>query len=152
MIADGNFADLCKQLKDIGVERIELCSAIGYNEFAKLADAKETKKIIADHGMKCESAHFSMRELRDDQQKSIDWAKEIGIKQMMTASLGGPVKDGTTTMDAVKKAADEYNKIGEVASQDRHPAGTAQRRLRAGDGGWRARLRHAVQAARSRSS
>ena len=117
LIADGKFADLLKQMKDIGIERIELCSAIGYNEFAKLADAKETKKIISDHGMKCESAHFSMRELRDGQQKSIDWAKEIGMKQMMTASLGGPVKDGTTTMDAVKKAADEYNKIGEVAAK-----------------------------------
>ena len=116
MIADGKFADLLKQMKDIGIERIELCSAIGYNEFAKLADAKETKKIIGDHGLKCESAHFSMRELRESQQKSIDWAKEIGMKQMMTASLGGPVKDGTTTMDAVKKAADEYNKIGERAA------------------------------------
>jgi sugar phosphate isomerase/epimerase len=117
MIADGKFADLLKQMKDIGIERIELCSAIGYNEFSKLADAKETKKIIADNGLKCESAHFSMKELREGQQKSIDWAKEIGMKQMMTASLGGPVKDGTTTMDAVKKAADEYNKIGEVAAK-----------------------------------
>lgn len=117
LIADGKFADLLKQMKDIGIERIELCSAIGYNEFSKLADAKETKKIISDHGLKCESAHFSMRELRESQQKSIDWAKEIGMKQMITASLGGPVKDGTTTMDAVKKAADEYNKIGEIAAK-----------------------------------
>ena len=31
--------------------------------------------------------------------------------------LGGPVKDGNTTMDAVKKAADEYNKIGAVAAK-----------------------------------
>jgi sugar phosphate isomerase/epimerase len=118
LIADGKFADLCKQLKDIGVERLELCSAIGYNEFAKLADAKEAKKVMADHGLKSESAHFSMRELREGQQKSIDWAKEIGMKQMITASLGGPVKDGTTTMDAVKKAADEYNKIGELAAKN----------------------------------
>jgi sugar phosphate isomerase/epimerase len=117
MISSGNFADLCKTLKDIGVERLELCSALGYNEFAKLADAKETKKIMSDHGLKCESAHFSMRELRENQQKSIDWAKEIGMKQMITASLGGPVKDGQTEMDAVKKAADEYNKIGEVAAK-----------------------------------
>lgn len=117
MIADGKFADLLKQMKEIGIERIELCSAIGYNEFSKLADAKETKKIISDHGLKCESAHFSMRELRENQQKSIDWAKEIGMTQMITASLGGPVKDGTTTMDAVKTAADEYNKIGAVAAK-----------------------------------
>jgi sugar phosphate isomerase/epimerase len=117
MIKDGNFAGLLQQLKDIGVERIELCSAIGYAEFAPLADAKEVTKVLAEHGMTCESAHFSMRELRENQQKSIDWAKEIGMTQMITASLGGPVENGTTTMDAVKKAADEYNKIGEVAAK-----------------------------------
>jgi sugar phosphate isomerase/epimerase len=67
--------------------------------------------------MKCESAHFSMRELRESQEKSIAWAKDIGITQMITATLSGPVQNGTTTMDAVKKAADEYNKIGEVAAK-----------------------------------
>jgi sugar phosphate isomerase/epimerase len=117
MIKDGNFAGLLKELKDIGVERIELCSAIGYADFAPLADGKATQKIIADHGMKCESAHFSMRELRESQDKSIAWAKDIGMTQMITATLSGPVQDGTTTMDAVKKAADEYNKIGEIAAK-----------------------------------
>lgn len=117
MIKDGNFAGLLKELKDIGVERIELCSAIGYADFAPLADAKEARKVIADHGMKCESAHFSMRELRESQEKSIAWAKDIGITQMITATLSGPVQNGTTTMDAVKKAAEEYNKIGEVAAK-----------------------------------
>src|SRR6476659_611039 len=75
MIKDGDFAGLLKTLKGIGVERIELCSAFGYAEFAPLADAKQVKKTLRDHGMKCESAHFSMRELRESQQKSIDWAK-----------------------------------------------------------------------------
>ena len=117
LIKDGNFAGLLKELKDIGVERIELCSAIGYADFAPLADGKATKKIIADHGMKCESAHFGMRELRESQDKSIAWAKDIGITQMITATLSGPVQNGTTTMDAVKKAADEYNKIGEIAAK-----------------------------------
>ena len=88
MIIDGKFPELLKTLKDIGVERIELCSALGYKEFASLSDAKQTKKIIGDHGLKCESAHFSMPELRQTQDKSIAWAKEIGITQMITASLG----------------------------------------------------------------
>jgi len=38
------------------------------------------------------------------------------MTQMGTASLDGPVQHGVTTMDAVKKAADEYNKIGEAAA------------------------------------
>src|SRR5262245_18734590 len=74
MISEGNFAGLLKTLADIGVQRIELCSALGYKEFANLADGKQTAKIIKDHGLKCESAHFSMRELRENQEKSIAWA------------------------------------------------------------------------------
>lgn len=117
MIKDGNFAGLLKELKDIGVERIELCSALGYTDFASLADGKAVKKILSDHGMKCESAHFSMKELRETQDKSIAWAKDIGITQMITATLSGPVKDGASTMEAVKTAADEYNKIAAVAAK-----------------------------------
>jgi sugar phosphate isomerase/epimerase len=114
MIKDGDFAGLLKILKEIGVERIELCSAFGYGEFAILSDSKQTKKTLRDHGMKCESAHFSMRELRENQQKSIDWAAEIGMTQMLVASLGG---GNNPTMDAVKKAADEYNALAAVAAK-----------------------------------
>jgi sugar phosphate isomerase/epimerase len=39
------------------------------------------------------------------------------MTQIGTATLDGPVKDGTTTMDAVKKAADEYNTIAEAAAK-----------------------------------
>jgi sugar phosphate isomerase/epimerase len=117
MITEGNFAGLLKTLKEIGVERIELCSALGYKEFASLSDAKQTAKMIADAGLKCESAHFSMAELRQSQQKSIDWAKEIGMTQMMTATLGMPPDKAPVTMDYVKKTADEYNKIAAVAAK-----------------------------------
>ena len=117
MIVDGKFPDLLKTLKDLGVERIELCSALGYKEFASLSDAKQTKKIIGDHGLKCESAHFSMSELRNTQDKSIEWAKEIGISQMITATLGMPPNQAPLDMDYVKKAADEYNKIGGIAAK-----------------------------------
>ena len=115
-IKDGDFAGLCKDMAALGVGSLELCSP-GYAEFASLADAKQTRKIIEDHGLKCPSAHFELNELRNRQQEMIDWAKGIGMTQMGTASLNGPVKDGVTTMDTVKKAADEYNKIGEVAAR-----------------------------------
>jgi sugar phosphate isomerase/epimerase len=39
------------------------------------------------------------------------------MTQMGTASLGGQAQNGVTTMDAVKKAAEEYNKIGEAAAK-----------------------------------
>jgi len=114
-IKDGDFAGLCKDMKALGVDSLELCSP-GYEEFVSLADAKQTKKIMDDHGILCPSSHFSLEELRNKQQEAIAWAKEIGMTQMGTASLDGPVQQGVTTMDAVKKAADEYNKIGETAA------------------------------------
>ncbi len=109
-----DFPGLMKQLADLGVQRIELCSPLGYADFAGLARGAEVRKILADHGLKCESAHFSMKELRQTQEASIAWAKEVGITQMVTATLGA---GNNPTMDVVKKAADEYNKIAEAAAR-----------------------------------
>lgn len=114
MIKEGNFAGLLKIFKEIGVERVELCSPIGYKEFSTLSNGKEVTTMLSDHGLKCESAHFSMRELRSSQDKSIEWAKDVGITQMITATLGG---GNTPTIDDVKKAADEYNQIAAVAAK-----------------------------------
>ena len=47
----------------------------------------------------------------------IAWAQDIGMTQMSTASLGGRVTNGMTTLEEVKRAADEYNKIGAVAKK-----------------------------------
>ncbi len=112
-----DFPAFVKMMADIGVTRLELCSPIGYGaEFSVLSDGKEVKKILADHGMKAESSHFDMNELRNSQDKSIAWAKEVGITQMITATLGEGGR-GNPTMDQVKKAADEYNKIAAVAAK-----------------------------------
>ena len=114
MIKDGNFAELAKTLADIGVQRLEMCSPLGYADFAPLADGKQVKKVLADHGLKAESGHFSMTELRERQAESIAWAKDVGITQMITATLGA---GNNPTMDDVKRAADEYNKIAAVAAK-----------------------------------
>src|SRR6266567_2518408 len=69
-----DFPAYVKMMAEIGVTRLELCSPIGYGaEFASLANPKEVKKIMADHGMKAESSHFTMSELRKSQEKSIEW-------------------------------------------------------------------------------
>jgi len=113
LIKDGNFAGLLDTLKGIGVETIELCSPFGYGEFAGLSDGKAVAKIVADHGLKCESSHFGLRELRENQQRSIDWAHDVGITQMYVASLGG----SSPSMDDVKRAADEYNRMAGAAAK-----------------------------------
>ncbi len=113
-----DFPGFVKMMAEIGVTRLELCSPIGYGaEFASLADGKEVRQILADRGMKAESSHFSMRELRESQQKSIAWAHDIGITQMVTASLGDGNGGSNPTMDQVKKAAEEYNRIAAVAAK-----------------------------------
>jgi len=107
-----DFPGLLKQLSELGVQEIEMCSPFGYADFAALTKGAEVRRIIADHGLTCRSAHFSMKELREKQAESIAWARDVGITQMITASLGG----NNPTADDVKRAADEYNKIAAVAA------------------------------------
>src|SRR3954447_3045532 len=110
-----DFPAFVKTMAEIGVTRLELCSPIGYgSDFAALASGSEVRKILADQGMKAESSHFTMGELRKTQEKSIAWAKEVGITQMITATLGG---GNSPTLDQVKRAADEYNRIAAVAAK-----------------------------------
>ncbi len=113
MIKDGNFAGLAATLAGLGVTAVEMCSP-GYAEFASLADGKHVKKVLADHGLACVSGHFSMKELRERQSESIAWANDVGITQMITATLGA---GNAPTMDDVKRAADEYNRIAAVAAR-----------------------------------
>lgn len=116
MLSD--FPAYVRMMAEIGVTRLELCSPIGYGpEFASLANASEVRKILADHGIKAESSHFTMRELRGSQEKSIAWAREIGITQMLTATLGDGNGGSSPTLDQVKKAAEEYNKIAAIAAK-----------------------------------
>ena len=115
-IKSGDFAGLCKDMAAVGIGSVELCSP-GYAEFASLVDGKQTSHIVEDHGLKCPSAHFDLSELRNKQEQSIVWAHDLGMTQMGTASLDGQVQNGVTTMDVVKKAAEEYNKIGEAAAK-----------------------------------
>jgi sugar phosphate isomerase/epimerase len=115
-IKDGDFAGLCRDMAALGIGSIELCSP-GYPEFTGLADAKLTRRIIEDHGLTCPSAHFELSELRNDLQKSIAWAHDVGMTQMGTATLNGKVENGVATMDVVKRAADEYNRISETVAK-----------------------------------
>lgn|SRR5581483_1455169 len=112
-----DFPGTLQSLVAAGFQSIELCSPAGYSDegFGGLAKYKgsELKKIINDAGLTCVSSHFGMDELRHNQEERIAWAKELGLTQMLVASLGGP---RNPTMDDVKRAADEYNRMGEKAA------------------------------------
>jgi sugar phosphate isomerase/epimerase len=107
-----------KMMAGIGVTRLELCSPIGYGpEFASLANGKDVRALLADHGIKAESSHFSLRELRTSQPQSIEWARDVGITQMVTATLADGNGGSTPTLDQVKRAAEEYNGIAAAAAK-----------------------------------
>jgi sugar phosphate isomerase/epimerase len=113
-----DFPGTIKQLSAAGFQTIELCSPVGYADtgFAGLAKYKgaELRKILSDAGVSCVSSHFGIGELRENQERAIAWAKDVGLTQMLVPSLDGPKNP---TMDDVKRAADEYNKIGERAAK-----------------------------------
>jgi sugar phosphate isomerase/epimerase len=112
-----DFPGTLKQLVAAGFKSIELCSPAGYADsgFGGLQkySGAELRRVIQDAGLTTVSSHFSMDELRKDQSARIAWAKDVGLTQMLVASLGGPKNP---TMDDVKRAADEYNRMGERAA------------------------------------
>jgi len=112
-----DFPGTIKVLAAAGFQTIELCSPVGYADsgFAGLAKYTGTQlgKILSDAGVACVSSHFGIQELRKNQEGRIAWAKEVGLTQMIVPSLEGPKKP---TMDDVKRAAEEYNKMGAKAA------------------------------------
>jgi len=113
-----DFPGTVKSLAQAGFQTIELCSPVGYADdgFAGLAKYKgsELKSSLNDSGVTCFSSHFTIEELRKNQEDRVAWAKDLGLMQMLVPSLGGPKNP---TLDDVKRAADEYNKMGEKAAQ-----------------------------------
>jgi sugar phosphate isomerase/epimerase len=113
-----DFPGTIKQLADAGFQAIELCSPVGYAEYglgglSKYSGA-ELRRILGDAGVTCVSSHFTIIELRENQERRIAWARDVGLTQMLVPTLGGPEKP---TLDDVKRLADEYNRMGELAAK-----------------------------------
>ena len=113
-----DFPGTIKQLAEAGFQTIELCSPVGYADsgFAGIGKytGAELRRILGDSGIRCVSSHFVVKELRENQADRIAWAKDVGLTQMMVPSLEGPRHP---TMDDVKRAAEEYNKMGDQAAK-----------------------------------
>jgi sugar phosphate isomerase/epimerase len=103
-----------KDLAGMGFERIELCSPAGYAKmgFGPLVEMKpaDLREKIQAAGLGCESCHFGFGELRDHLDERLDFAKELGLKQMILATFWLPKE---ATMSDWMHAADEANKFGE---------------------------------------
>jgi len=106
-----------QRLAAIGTKRIELCSPWSYREFAPLKDYKaaDLKKLLDTHGIIAESCHYGMPELKNNLSERVDWAKELGMKQMILASM--PIPRDNATFDAWDRGCDDLNKAGEATAK-----------------------------------
>jgi sugar phosphate isomerase/epimerase len=71
----------------------------------------EMRKIIEDAGLKCTSSHYTVGELRESLDNRIEWAKQLGMKQMVLSSFWLPAD--TASIDDYRRSADELNKMAE---------------------------------------
>jgi sugar phosphate isomerase/epimerase len=114
-----DFSGTLKMMADMGYQSMELCSPPGYTQygfgFLEKFKASELKKMIADAGMSCVSCHYGFRELKENGQARMDFAKELGLTQMVVASFGLPENP---TLADWRKAASELNPLGELAKKN----------------------------------
>ena len=114
LIAD--FPGTLKIMADQGYREVEMCSPLGYG-FDSLHAIKgpDMRKIIEDAGLICTSSHYNLGELRDHLGDRIQWAHDLGMKQMILSSFWLPKEAG---MDDYRRAADELNRLGEKTKKD----------------------------------
>lgn len=109
-----DFPGTLKQLAAIGYRRIEMCSPPGYEKsgYGALVNMKasEMRAIIRDAGLGCESCHYQFRELKENLDDRIAFAKELGLRQMVLSTFG--LRPEATMADWTS-AAEQLNGIGE---------------------------------------
>ena len=105
-----------KTMAGMGYQQLEMCYPEGYKNsgFGPLAAMKtsDIKAAISDAGLACPSSHFGHADLLDDTKlgKSIQFAHEMGLTQMICSTFGLPK---TATLDDYKANADQLNKAAE---------------------------------------
>ncbi len=130
-----DFQGTLKMMADMGYKLIELCSPQGYKDigFGFLVDMKpsDIRKTINDAGLQCPSCHFGFDEFNDDKiDTSIQFAKEIGLSQMICSSFGlsktATLNDYLTDADKLNKAAEKIKAAGMQSGYHNHEMEFAQ--------------------------
>ena len=100
-----DFEGTLRELAGIGFKTIEMCSPHSYADFRPLASlsAAQIRNKIEGAGLRCESCHYGFRELKENLDERMAFAKELGLKQMVLASFGLPAK---ASLADWKQAAD----------------------------------------------
>jgi len=110
-----DFAGTLKKMAAMGYSQVEMCSPLGYSMagFKPLNEMSgtEMRKIIEDAGLKCISSHFTSGELKNSLDNRIEWASQIGMKQMVQSMPD--INLSNATLDDWRNAAHELNLIAE---------------------------------------
>lgn len=111
-----DFEGTLRVIAGIGYKTIEMCSPPSYAEFRPLASltGAQMRSTIEAAGLRCESCHYQFRELKENLDERLAYARDLGLKQMVLSSFGLPA---TATLDDWKKAAGELNPIAERAQK-----------------------------------
>ncbi len=113
-----DFAGTLKMMAGMGYNSIEMCSPPAYKDYGfgalQTLSGTEMKKIINDAGLTCVSCHYGFGELKENLSARMDFAKELGLTQMVLASFGLPE---TATLSDWMQAADDLNKLGEQSAK-----------------------------------
>jgi sugar phosphate isomerase/epimerase len=109
-----DFPGTMKMMAGMGYQLAEMCYPPSYAQwgFGALVGIKasDMRRMIDDAGLHCPSCHFLVQDLRGDNlNKSIEFAHELGLTQMICPGLDVP----GTAISQYKAAASEFNKIAE---------------------------------------
>jgi sugar phosphate isomerase/epimerase len=109
-----DFPGTLKVMSGMGYKLIELCSPAGYKDigfgFLTSMSTADIRKTIEDAGLHCPSCHFGFAEFTDHIDQSIDFAKAMGLTQMVCSTFGLPK---TAQLGDYKAAADKLNSAAE---------------------------------------
>ncbi len=123
-----DFAGTLKMIAGQGYQLLEMCYPKGYatNGFGPLVNMKtaDMRSIITDAGLNCPSCHFGFGELTDKLDESIEFARGLGLTQMICSTFWLPktatLKDYLDAADKLNKAAEKIKKAGMQAGFHNH--------------------------------
>ncbi len=123
-----DFEGTLKELAGIGYKTIEMCSPPGYAKagYGPLVGrtAADLKKSIHAAGLGCESCHYQFREMKENLDERIAFARELGLKQMVVSTFGvradAPMAEWVRACEDLNKIAEKVQKAGMVTGFHNH--------------------------------
>lgn len=96
-----------KAIADFGYTEVEFAGYFGHS-------AAETRKMLADTGLKAVSSHVGLNEFEKDLSATLDFAVEVGHEYISVPSLPRNMR---SSLDYYKMIAEYFNKVGEAANE-----------------------------------